>query len=124
MTAARRMVRLTERTRAYVHCTLVRDREDGAPPAARPPRRVCLRRGCDNPVNKSTAKYCSVRCCSVDPERRARLRESAQRSGRQVLPMTRQLSLAFNAQANPEAIIARLCAGREDIPQGMSRLSG
>jgi hypothetical protein len=85
-------------------------------------RRVCARRGCAAPVNKATAKYCSVRCCSLDPERHARLRQSAQRATRRVLPMTRQLSLGLNPANNPEAALARICEGREDVPQGMSRL--
>lgn len=85
-------------------------------------RRICARRGCATPVKKATAKYCSVRCCAVDPERHARLRLSAQRSNRRVLPMTRQLRLGFNPATNPEAAISRISAGREDVPQGMSRL--
>jgi hypothetical protein len=75
-------------------------------------------------VNKATAKYCSVRCCSIDPERHARLRLSAQRSTRRVLPMARQLSLGLAAANNPEAALARISEGREDVPRGMSRLYG
>jgi hypothetical protein len=85
-------------------------------------RRVCARRGCASPVKKATAKYCSVRCCSLDPERHARLRLSAQRSNRRVLPMTRQLNLGLNAANNPEAAISRISEAREDVPRGMSRL--
>jgi hypothetical protein len=73
-------------------------------------------------VNKPTAKYCSVGCCSIDPERRARLRLSARRSNRRVLPMSRQLSLGLMAMNNPEAAISRMCEGREDLPRGMSQL--
>ena len=73
-------------------------------------------------MKKATAKYCSVRCCSLDPERHARLRVSAQRSSRQVLPMTRQLSLGLMAAHNPEAALAQFGEGREDVPRGMSRL--
>ncbi len=76
------------------------------------------------PVKKATAKYCSVRCCAVDPERHARLRLSAQRSSRRVLPMTRQLNLGISTGNNPEAALARISQGREDVPQGMSRLCG
>ncbi|MDQ6846258.1 MAG: hypothetical protein M3019_01540 [Candidatus Dormibacteraeota bacterium] len=85
-------------------------------------RRICARRGCAAPVKKRTAKYCSVRCCSIDPERHARLRLSAQRSSRRVLPLTRQLSLGLGATNNPEAAISRISEAREDVPRGMSRL--
>jgi hypothetical protein len=76
------------------------------------------------PVKKTTAKYCSVRCCSLDPERHARLRLSARRSNRRVLPMARQLRLSLNAANNPEAAISRISEAREDVPRGMSRLCG
>jgi hypothetical protein len=85
------------------------------------PRRICARRGCTTPVKKATAKYCSVRCCSLDPERHARIRHSAQRN-RRVLPMTRQLNFSLYAANNPEAAISRISEGREDVPRGMSRL--
>ena len=85
-------------------------------------KRICARRGCTNSVKKPTAKYCSVRCCSVDPERRERLRASAQRSTRRVLPMTRQLTLGLASANNPEAALALLCEGRDDVPRGMSHL--
>jgi hypothetical protein len=87
-------------------------------------RRMCSRRGCNQPVKKSTAKYCSVQCCTIDPERRERMRESARRASRRVLPMQRQLALGFAETHNPEAEIARLCEGREDVPRGMSHLAG
>lgn len=87
-------------------------------------RRICARRGCSNPVNKATAKYCSVNCCSLDPERHARLRLSAQRSSRRVLPMSHQLSLGLTGAPNPEAALARISEGREDVPRGMSHLCG
>jgi hypothetical protein len=85
-------------------------------------RRICARPGCTSAVKKATAKYCSVRCCAIDPERHARLRLSAQRSNRRVLPMSRQLSLGLNATNNPEAALSRISESREDVPQGMSRL--
>jgi hypothetical protein len=85
-------------------------------------RRICARRGCTAAVKKATAKYCSVRCCAIDPERHARLRLSAQRSNRRVLPMSRQLSLGLNPTNNPEAALSRISESREDVPQGMSRL--
>jgi hypothetical protein len=90
------------------------------------PRKTCARRGCTQQVNKPTAKYCSVRCCSVDPERLEKLRAQARRQGnRPVLPMARQLRLSFapTAGANPEELLNVLCQGREDVPGGMSRLA-
>lgn len=86
----------------------------------------CARRGCDEHVKKPTGKYCSVRCCSIDPERLERLRAQARRSARRsVLPMSRQLS--FDSQlwmGNPEAQIALIAPDREDVPTGMSRFAG
>lgn len=87
--------------------------------------RVCARRGCGASVNKPTAKYCSVRCCAVDPERHERLRVQARRASARPLSMAHQLS--FNLQQapfDPEAELALLGQGREDIPAGMSRLIG
>ncbi len=88
--------------------------------------KVCARRGCAAAVKKPTAKYCSVRCCSVDPERLEKLRSQARRAGnRPVLPMARQLQLTFAAPSlgNPEDLLNALCQGREDVPAGMSRLA-
>jgi hypothetical protein len=99
----------------------VRHAADGRLPAVR----LCARAGCDQPVKKRTNKYCSVRCCAIDPERLERLRTQAQRNGRRtVLPLARQLSLEIwgTSLANPEAEIALLGEGREDVPRGMSRL--
>lgn len=91
-------------------------------PSRLPQRRMCARRGCNAPVKKPTAKYCSVRCCSVDPERLEKLRTQARRAGnRPVLPMARQLQLSFTG-GNPEELLNVLCQGREDVPAGMSRL--
>jgi hypothetical protein len=91
-------------------------------PAA--PRRTCARRGCSVTVKKPTAKYCSVQCCSLDPERLEKLRAQARRASRRtVLPMARQLSMNFAAAAsNPEDLLNTLCEGREDVPAGMRRL--
>lgn len=87
--------------------------------------RTCARRGCAQPVKKPTGKYCSVQCCAIDPERNERLRVQARRAGRRtVLPLSRQLSMPFTRSDNPEALLARLCEGREDTPMGMSRLGG
>ena len=95
-----------------------------APPPARV--RICARRGCLSAVKKPTGKYCSVRCCSVDPERHERLREQARRNARTpVLPMARQLAIAFRESAsNPEELLSLLCQGREDTPAGLRRLTG
>ena len=91
-------------------------------PAHHAQRRVCSRRGCNLAVKKPTAKYCSVQCCSIDPERLEKLRTQARRaSHRTVLPMARQLQMSF-ASANPEELLNALCEGREDVPAGMRRL--
>jgi hypothetical protein len=76
----------------------------------------CARIGCSALVKKPTAKYCSVQCSSLDPDRRARLRERA-RSGT-VLPLARQLRLEFGSE---ELGLAQLDNGREEIPRGLSR---
>jgi len=83
--------------------------------------RICCRRGCNEPVKKPTAKYCSIQCCAIDPERHERLRKHA----KTVLPMSRQLTLAIpGGAANPEAQLALLGHDREDVPAGMARLGG
>lgn len=89
-------------------------------------RRTCSLRGCDNCVKKSTAKYCSVRCSAIDPERQARLRLQAHRVCRDpVLPMVRQLRFDIPLAPNhPEASLAAVPCTREDVPRGMSRLAG
>jgi hypothetical protein len=98
------------------------DRRHDVRPSPHAQHRVCARRGCNAPVKKPTAKYCSVQCCSIDPERLEKLREQARRSSRRtVLPMTRQLQMSF-ASGNPEELLNSLCEGREDVPAGMRRL--
>lgn len=89
-------------------------------------RRTCVRVGCAELVKKPTGKYCSIKCCAIDPVRHERLRIQARRqSGRNVLPMTRQLTFTlFRGGVNPEAALAALSEGREDIPAGMSRFVG
>lgn len=88
-------------------------------------RRRCARRGCNRAVNKPTAKYCSVRCCATDPERRERIRAQSRRGLEQPLPMAHQLSLSLGASAfDPEAQLAQMSTSREDVPAGMSRLIG
>ncbi|HUY61701.1 MAG TPA: hypothetical protein VMW49_07475 [Candidatus Dormibacteraeota bacterium] len=81
------------------------------------PPRQCARMGCQNLVHKRTARYCSVRCSSLDPTRRARLRAGARRG--RVLPMAHQLTLNFDAA---EADLAALAMAREDVPAGLARL--
>ena len=119
-------VSLTRAPGPVVHCRIAMnvssDTARGASPGA---RRLCARRGCGATVKKPTAKYCSVRCCSIDPERLQRLRIQARRATPQPLPMAQQLSLSLRASAyDPEAQLAALCREREDVPQGMSRLAG
>ena len=84
--------------------------------------RVCHRVGCCERVKKPTAKYCSVACCATDPARIAVLRARSRARSNSVLPMARQLTMPFANSGNPEAILGRLCEGRDDVPGGMSRL--
>ena len=87
-------------------------------------QKMCARRGCGAAVKKPTAKYCSVRCCAIDPERLARLRTQTRRANARPLTMTRQLALALQSPAyDPEAQLAELCQQREVVPAGMSRLA-
>ena len=88
------------------------------------PRRICARVGCGEPVHKPTAKYCSIKCCSIDPARHERLRNQARRASRPI-PMLRQLRFDFQPIGfDPEAQLNELCLAREDVPAGMSRLTG
>ena len=87
--------------------------------------RGCKRRGCSEKVKKPTAKYCSVSCCSIDPERRERLRRRpGHQSGDALVPLAHQLSLRLVAGNGDEAQLALLGEGREDIPGGLSRWAG
>jgi hypothetical protein len=89
------------------------------------PRRICARVGCGEPVHKPTAKYCSIKCCSIDPARHERLRNQARRASARPIPMLRQLRFDFQSTAfDPEAQLNELCREREDVPSGMSRLTG
>jgi hypothetical protein len=89
------------------------------------PRRICARVGCGEPVHKPTAKYCSIKCCSIDPARHERLRNQARRASARPIPMLRQLRFDFQQTAfDPEAQLNELCREREDVPAGMSRLTG
>ncbi len=83
------------------------------------PVRRCARPGCDHVVKKATAKFCSVACSSADPARREALRRRAYRAP--VLPLARQLTLAFSYGPGPEAALAAAAAG-EDCPAGLGRL--
>jgi hypothetical protein len=89
------------------------------------PRRICARVGCGEPVHKPTAKYCSIKCCSIDPARHERLRNQARRASARPIPMLRQLRFDFQPTGfDPEAQLNELCQTREDVPAGMSRLTG
>src|ERR1700720_2470804 len=89
------------------------------------PRRIGARGGCSEPVHKPTAKYCSIKCCSIDPARHERLRNQARRASARPIPMLRQLRFDFPHTAfDPEAQLNELCQAREDVPAGMSRLTG
>lgn len=102
------------------------ERKDGVDCHTIASHRTCIRRGCATPVNKKTAKYCSVQCCALDPERNERLRVQARRMGRRnIVSINRQLHLdPWLTTANPEAQLEDLSNGREDVPRGMSRLTG
>ena len=80
--------------------------------------RTCARIGCVREVKKPTNKYCSRACCVLDPERKERLREAGRR---QVLPMSRQLTLEFPGL--DEGVLVGGCEELEDAPQGLSRLT-
>jgi hypothetical protein len=89
------------------------------------PLRICARVGCAEKVHKATAKYCSIKCCAIDPARHERLRNQARKSSARPLPMLRQLRFDFQASTfDPEAQLTQLCQAREDVPSGMSRLTG
>ncbi|GEM_PF-777078 len=89
------------------------------------PRRICARVGCGEPVHKPTARYCSIKCCSIDPARHERLRNQARRASPRPIPMLRQLRFDFQPTGfDPEAQLNALCQAREDVPSGMSRLTG
>jgi hypothetical protein len=82
--------------------------------------RQCARTGCIKSVKKPTNKYCSRECCTSDPERNERLRESTRK---RILPMSRQLDLAVWAGEEEESALAAVCVGVEDLPAGLSRLA-
>ena len=96
--------------------------ETVSPRSDRTPKQ-CQRVGCFGIVKKPTGKYCSVRCCSIDPVRQEKLRQQARASSRRsVLPLAHQLALTLGE--DPEAEIGWIAKNREDVPAGMSRLAG
>jgi hypothetical protein len=82
--------------------------------------KLCAHPGCDNAVKKPTAKYCSIRCCALDPARQERLRVRA-RHGR-IVPLAHQLSIAFQVHSDVESSLDDRALEREDIPAGLQRL--
>ena len=84
------------------------------------PFKICARPGCDASVKKATAKYCSIRCCGMDPSRQERLRRQARRAP--IVPLAHQLSIIFQVHRDIEASLDDRSFGREDIPAGLQRL--
>jgi hypothetical protein len=79
----------------------------------------CAHPGCDRPVNKATARYCSIRCCALDPVRQERLRNQARRG--RIVPLAHQLSIIFQVHPDMEAALDGSNT-REDVPAGLQRL--
>jgi len=53
------------------------------------------------------------------------LRNQARRASARPIPMLRQLRFDFQPTSfDPEAQLNELCRAREDVPAGMSRLTG
>jgi hypothetical protein len=84
------------------------------------PLKICARPGCDASVKKATAKYCSIRCCALDPSRQERLRRQARRAP--IVPLAHQLSIIFQVHSDIEASLDEGTLGRDDIPAGLQRL--
>lgn len=82
--------------------------------------KLCARSGCLSPVKKSTARYCSIRCCAQDPIRKERLRRQARRTP--ILTLAHQLSMSFKAHPDIEASLDDRILDRDDIPAGLQRL--
>jgi hypothetical protein len=82
--------------------------------------KICSRPGCETSVKKATAKYCSIRCCALDPSRKERLRRQARRAP--IIPLAHQLPLMFQVHRDIEASLDDRTFGREDIPAGLQRL--
>jgi hypothetical protein len=84
------------------------------------PVKICARPGCEAAVKKTTAKYCSIRCCAIDPVRQERLRRQARRAP--IVPLAHQLSIMFQVHPDMEASLDERTLGRDDIPAGLQRL--
>ena len=82
--------------------------------------KICARPGCEASVKKATAKYCSISCCAMDPNRQERLRRQARRAP--IVPLAHQLSIIFQVHRDIEASLDDRTFGREDIPAGLQRL--
>ena len=82
--------------------------------------KICARPGCEASVKKTTAKYCSIHCCAIDPSRIERLRRQARRAP--IIPLAHQLPLMFQVHRDIEASLDDRTFGREDIPAGLQRL--
>jgi hypothetical protein len=82
--------------------------------------KICARPGCEASVKKATAKYCSIRCCAMDPVRQERLRRQARRAP--IVPLAHQLSIMFQVHPDMEASLDERTLGRDDIPAGLQRL--
>ncbi len=80
-------------------------------------RKICARLGCDTLVKKPTAKYCSIRCCALDPARQERLRVRARRAP--IVPMAHQLSIVFQVHSDFESSLDNRFQEREGIPAGL-----
>ncbi|HYM51653.1 MAG TPA: hypothetical protein VET65_13925 [Candidatus Limnocylindrales bacterium] len=79
----------------------------------------CACPGCENPVKKATARYCSIRCCAQDPVRQERLRRQARRAP--IVPLAHQLSIIFQVHPDIESSLENRTL-REDVPGGLQRL--
>jgi len=80
----------------------------------------CACPGCENPVKKLTARYCSIRCCAQDPARQERLRRQARRAP--IVPLAHQLSMIFQVHPDIESSLDDRTLSREDVPAGLQRL--
>ena len=82
--------------------------------------KICARPECEASVKKATAKYCSIRCCALDPSRKERLRRQARRAP--IIPLAHQLPLMFQVHRDIAASLDDRTFSREDIPAGLQRL--
>jgi len=84
------------------------------------PLKICARPDCGASVKKVTAKYCSIRCCAIDPSRQERLRRQARRAP--IVPLAHQLSIIFQVHPDIEASLDERTLSQDDIPAGLQRL--